>query len=68
MPHVSDELRKEASEAFHAYEQVFIDRIVKRPGSRMDAKSFADALATDDEQIVMTFIANMRRARLDLLD
>ena len=64
---IDDELRREAGEAFHAYEKVSIDRIVRRPGWRLDAQPLQDVLSSGDPETVREFINDMRRGRTELL-
>jgi hypothetical protein len=68
MPSVSDDLRREAVEAFHAYEKVVVERLMRRPEWRIDAKPLHDVLATGNEQKVREFIADVRRGRDDVLN
>ncbi|MGD9523162.1 MAG: hypothetical protein AB7N73_06835 [Gemmatimonadales bacterium] len=56
---ISEQLKQEAGEAFHAYEKVFIDRIVRREGWRLDAAPLAKALDSGDEATVRAFIKDM---------
>jgi hypothetical protein len=65
---ISDDLRKDAVEAFHDYERVFIDRIVKKPGWRLDASPLHAVLLSGDEQIVKDFIGDLRQGTASLLN
>lgn len=60
-------LRRQAGEAFYAYEQAFVNRIAKQPGGKMDAGILEDVVATGDAVKLREFIERMRRGREDLL-
>jgi hypothetical protein len=62
------ELVREAREAFVDYETVYVTRVAKRPGGRLDAQRLEDVLATADEAKVRTFVEQLRMARQSLLD
>ena len=63
---IPDRLRQEARNAFAAYEKVFIDRIVKKPGWHLDADHFEKVLATGDEARIRGYIDDLKAARRDL--
>lgn len=63
---VSAELKRTAREAFVAYEKVFIDRIVKKPGWRLAATHCEQVLATGDEARVRAYIEDLNASRRDL--
>ena len=68
MAPISTELRKDAGEAFYAYEQVVVVRLLKRPTWKLDAAPLERVLTADDEGKVREFIEDMRRARAGLLN
>lgn len=67
MTRVSKELREEAGRAFLAYEEVVVNRLLKRPGWKLDAQPLQDARSTDDEEVVRQFIESVNRGRIELL-
>ena len=68
MSQITEELRRAAIEAFHAYEEIYIARVVKKEGWRMDASSVEDVLATNDPDQVEAFIHKMSRERASLIE
>ncbi len=67
MGQISEALRREAGEAFEAYEKVLIERIVRRPGRRLVAAPLQEVLDSGDEEKARAFIDDMRRGREELL-
>jgi len=65
---LSDELRKQAGEAFYEYEQAVVIRVLKRPDWKLDAAPLGRVLATGDERKVRDFIDDLRRGRHDILN
>ena len=68
MPEIPDNLRKEAGEAFLGYEGAVVNRLLKRPGWKLDAGPLERVLATGDERQVREFIDEMRRERASILN
>lgn len=68
MSRISADLRAAAIEAFHAYEEVSIARVVRREGWRMDASPVGRVLASDDPELVLKFIDDMQKGREGLLN
>src|SRR6266699_774406 len=65
---LSNELRKQAGEAFYEYEQAVVTRVLKRPDWKLDAAPLERVLATGDERKVRDFIDDLRRGRHDILN
>ena len=65
---LSDELRKQAGEAFYEYEQAVVIRVLKRPDWRLDAAPVERALATGNERKVRDFIDDLQRGCHDILN
>lgn len=63
---ITEQLKREAGNAFHEYEKVFIDRIVRREGWRLDAAPLAKALDSGDEATIRAFIKDMRLGAAEL--
>lgn len=63
---ISEALRTEARKAFVAYEKVFVERVAKMPGGKLDASNFENVLATDDEARVRGYIDGLNATRRDL--
>lgn len=63
---VSDELKREARQAFTAYEKVFIDRVVRRPDWRLVADHLENVLASGDKARVKAYIEDLNASRRDL--
>lgn len=63
---ISTELDEEARKAFLEYEEVFVRRIVKKPGWRLVHSYLDEVLATGNEARVRAYIDDLRAARRDL--
>jgi hypothetical protein len=63
---ISDALKREAREAFVAYERVFIERVVRRPEWRLVPDHHEQVLATGDEARVRAYIEDLHSSRRDL--
>ncbi len=68
MATISDELRREAGQAFYEYEQAVVIRLLKRPTWKLDAAPLQKALDTEDEQKVKEFVRDLRRGRNEILN
>ncbi len=64
MAPISISLRREAAEVYFAYENLFIERLARRP----DGKQLQDVLDSGDEERVRAFIEDMRRKYLEFLN
>jgi len=67
MNDISNEVCKQANEAFHAYSQAVVTRLLKRPTWKLDTGPLERVLATGNEAKVHEFINKMRRAHAELL-
>lgn len=63
---VSDDLKLEARKAFVAYERVYIERVVKKPGWHLVADHFEKVLATEDEARIRAYVDDLDASRRDL--
>lgn len=64
---ISRELREEAWNAFHAYEEVVVRHVLRHPGWALDEEPLHAALASEDERVVRRFIENLRVEREEFL-
>ena len=67
MAELSEGLKKEAAEAFFAYEEVVVNRLMNRPGWKLDAAPLERVLRSGDEATVRAFVVEMQLARASIL-
>lgn len=63
---ISEDLKLQAREAFSAYEQVFIERIVRRPGWRLVSDNLEKVLANGDEARIRAYIEDLEASKRDI--
>ena len=63
---ISEELKRTVREAFVAYETVFIERIVKKPGWRLAGDHCEQVIASGDEARIRAYVEDLNVARRDL--
>ncbi len=64
MARISESLRREAADAYFAYESLFIERLLRRPGGNQ----LQGVLDSGDAGRVRAFIDDMRRKHLEFLN
>jgi hypothetical protein len=65
---IAAEVRQEARDVFYRYEQLVVERLLKRPGWRLDRTPLAELLDSGHESEVREFIGDLRLNCAELLD
>lgn len=63
---ISDELMNQARRTFVEYERLFVERVAKRPGWKLDATHFEEVLRTGNEVRVRALIEDIEACRRDI--